>query len=57
MQRSDDVLSLQRFRGAELTGMEISVEALNLLALWWFLARHADHHACVFVRDEDDRAP
>ncbi len=48
--RGDDVLSKTLFRAAELSEVELAVGPLDLLALLFFLNRHADGRAFVIVR-------
>jgi len=52
--RNDDVLSQRVWRGIELSDVELPVGSLSLLALLFFLNRHADCRAFVFVRRGHD---
>lgn len=48
-QRCDDVLSQRRFSASQLDDIIFPIGAMMLLALRFFLARHADNRACVTV--------
>jgi len=50
-----DIASRRRFRARDLDGVVVGVSAAGLLAVWFFLARHADVRAYVrVVEDKED---
>ena len=49
----DDVASRRRFATSQLSELTFTVDAVGLLAVWFFLARHAaSSSACVVVLNQ-----